>query len=162
VTAWRALWLLPALLVAAALPAQADSPIAVTEIWAPPALKGAPTAAAYFTLVNRGSDADRLVGLASPAATRAELHQESIANGIMRMRPLPGLDLPPGKPVSLVPGHAHVMLIGLKQPLQAGDSFSLTLTFAKAAPLTVSGKVEPRATGAVPMTGPGMDRAVDK
>ena len=43
-----------------------------------------------------------------------------------------------------MPGQAHIMLIGLKQPLQAGDRFTLTLTFAKAPPLTVSGKIEPR------------------
>jgi hypothetical protein len=142
--ALRALGLLLMLLALTALPASAASPIAVTEIWAPPALKGAPTAAAYFTLVNRGTEPDRLVGLSSPDAARTELHRETIENGIMRMRPLPGLDLPPGQPVSLVPGHAHIMLIGLKQPLQAGDRFTLTLTFAKAPPLTVSGEVEPR------------------
>lgn len=142
--ALRALGLLPILLALTALPASAASPIAVTEIWAPPALKGAPTAAAYFTLVNRGTEPDRLVGLASPDAARTELHRDTIENGVMRMRPLPGLDLPPGQPVSLMPGQAHIMLIGLKQPLQAGDRFTLTLTFAKAPPLTVSGKVEPR------------------
>jgi copper(I)-binding protein len=55
---------------------------------------------------------------------------------IMRMRQLPGIDLPAGGAVALQPGGNHIMLIGLKAPLKEGDKFPLTLTFAK------SGKVE--------------------
>jgi copper(I)-binding protein len=32
----------------------------------------------------------------------------------------------------------HIMLVGLKAPLREGQSFALTLTFAKAGPQTVT------------------------
>ena len=47
------------------------------------------------------------------------------------------------------------MLTGLKQPLKLGDSFPLTLTFAKAGPVSVTVSVE--AIKAKPMADmPGM------
>jgi copper(I)-binding protein len=60
----------------------------------------------------------------------------------MKMRPVPSVALDTGKPVTLKPGGLHVMLMGLKAPLKAGDSFPLTLTFTHAPPLTVTVKVE--------------------
>jgi copper(I)-binding protein len=59
-------------------------------------------------------------------------------NGVMRMRPVPGLPLETGKPVVLKPGSYHVMLMGLKQQLKPGDSFPVTLTFEHAAPVTAT------------------------
>ena len=63
--------------------------------------------------------------------------------GTMKMRPLAGLDLVPGKPIKLAPGGYHVMLLGLKAPLKQGESFPLTLQFEHAPPLTVTVTVEP-------------------
>ena len=60
----------------------------------------------------------------------------------MRMRPLAGIALEPGKPVTLAPGGYHVMLMGLKAPLKQGDQFPLTLTFERAPPMTVTVNVE--------------------
>ena len=48
----------------------------------------------------------------------------------------------PAQPVTLKPGGAHIMLMGLNQPLQAGQSFPLTLTFEKAGQREVSVAVE--------------------
>ena len=45
----------------------------------------------------------------------------------MKMRAIPGIELPAGKTVELKPGGLHVMLMDLKQPLAAGDSVALTL-----------------------------------
>jgi hypothetical protein len=62
--------------------------------------------------------------------------------GMMKMRPVPGLSVAPGKPVKLAPGGYHIMLMGLKAPLKQGDSFPLTLRFEHAAPMTVTVNVE--------------------
>ncbi len=94
------------------------------------------TGAAYLTIENRGKETDRLIDAASPAAAAVEMHEMKMDGAIMRMRQLPGIDLPPGAKVALQPGGNHIMLIGLKAPLQEGDMFPLVLTFAKA------GKVE--------------------
>lgn len=68
-----------------------------------------------------------LVGATSPAAEVTEIHEMKMDGGVMKMRAIPRLELPAGKPVELGPGGYHVMLIKLKQPLKKGDSVPLTL-----------------------------------
>ncbi len=69
----------------------------------------------------------RLVSAASPVAGVVEIHEMAMDGNVMRMRAIPGLDLPAGKPVELKPGGYHVMLMDLKQPLKAGDTVPVTL-----------------------------------
>ncbi len=73
-----------------------------------------------------------LTAVASPAAASAELHSMSVEEGVMRMRPVARIELPPGKAVKLAPGGLHIMLIGVKQPLKPGDKVPLTLTVQRA------------------------------
>jgi copper(I)-binding protein len=126
--------------------AGAASGISVEKIWARPSAGAATASAAYFTITDAGTP-DRLVGFSTPTAEKAELHESIDDHGIMKMRGVEGVALEPGKPVSLAPGGYHVMLMGLKQPLKAGDSFPLTLRFEHAAPLTVTVRVQTSATG---------------
>jgi len=135
---------------AAAAAADADH-IAVEHAWARASAGAATTGAAYMTLTG-GSQPDALVGASTPVAATAEVHESFNDNGVMKMRALPSLPIPPGKVVTLAPGGFHVMLIGLKQPLVAGQSFTLTLTFAHAAPVTVDVQVQGMGHGA-PMEG---------
>ena len=60
----------------------------------------------------------------------------------MKMRPVASLTVEPGKPVTLAPGGYHIMLTGLKQALKQGDSFPVTLSFAKAGQVTATATVE--------------------
>jgi periplasmic copper chaperone A len=90
------------------------------------------TGAIYLTIKNTGGTDDRLVSAATPAADQAQLHIEINDNGVMKMRPLSAIDVKANSTVTLAPGGMHVMLVGLKQPLKEGQSFPLTLTFAKA------------------------------
>lgn len=71
----------------------------------------------------------RLVEVRSPAAAVVEIHEMAMQGDVMRMRAVPGIDLPAGQAVALKPGGYHVMLIDLKQALKAGDSVPLTLVF---------------------------------
>ena len=67
----------------------------------------------------------------------------SVVNGVMQMRQLAdGLPVPAGGSVVLKPGSYHVMLIGLKKPLTAGETFPLTLTFAKTGNISVTVAVQ--------------------
>lgn len=100
------------------------------------------TGIAYLTVTNNGMEADRLVSAISPAAPSATLHTHLIEDGVMKMRPVDGIDIAPGTTVALKPGGLHIMLLGLKVPLKEGDSFPLTLTFQKAGPVTVSVLIE--------------------
>ena len=98
-----------------------------------------------------GAQADQLVGASTPVAANAQVHETINDNGIMKMRPVAAVPIPPGQTVTLAPGGYHIMLIGLKHPLAAGQSFPLTLQFAHAPSVTVD--VTVRAMGHVAPTG---------
>lgn len=92
----------------------------------------------YFSIENVGTVPDRLLGASSPAAERATLHMHSRDGDVMRMRESPAIALPPGKTVKLEPGGQHVMLIGLREPLNQGDTLPLTLRFERAGEVTLA------------------------
>lgn len=68
-----------------------------------------------------------IVGAASPAAGVVEIHEMAMDGGVMKMRAVQRLDVPPGRPVELKPGSYHVMLIDLRKPLVAGEVVPITL-----------------------------------
>ena len=121
---------------ALAQPAQLE----VTNAWARATPGKAENGAAYVTI--ESPTADRLLSASSPVAKKAELHTMSMQGMVMKMRPIAGLDVPPGQSVTLKPGGEHIMLMGLNQPLHEGQSFPLTLDFEKAGPRTVTVAVE--------------------
>jgi copper(I)-binding protein len=114
----------------------------IDHAWARATPGAASTGAVYFRI--ESPTADRLIGLKTPVAGKAELHTHIEANGVMQMREVEGgLAMPAGQAVELKPGGPlHVMLIELNQKLKAGDSFPLTLTFEKAGSRDVTVKVE--------------------
>ena len=114
------------------------SSIVASDAWARPTLQGVRTGAVYLMLSNRGAADDRLVSVSTPAAGRAEVHEDVTVDGVMSMKPVPELVLPAGASTAVEPGHFHIMLIGVKAPLEAGQSFPITLTFASAPPLEIS------------------------
>ena len=69
----------------------------------------------------------RLVAGSSPVASVVEIHEMRMEGTTMRMRAVPGLDLPAGKAVELKPGGYHLMLMDLKQPLKSGDTVTVSL-----------------------------------
>jgi periplasmic copper chaperone A len=114
------------------------SSIEIKEAWARATPQGAQTGAAYVTMLNKGAAGDRLVSVSTPVAGEAQLHNTVDDNGVMKMRPVAGLDLKPGDTVALKPGGYHIMLMKLKGPLTEGQSFPLTLTFEKAGPVVAT------------------------
>ncbi len=109
---------------------------------------GAKSGGAFFVVENAGATADKLVAVASPMAGSAEIHQMAIEGGVMKMRAVHALDVPPGGKLELKPGGYHVMLLDLKQPLKVGDKVPLKLTFQNAGSIDVSADVE--AMGSTP------------
>jgi hypothetical protein len=136
------------LLVASTALAQTGQ-LEVSNAWARATPAKAENGVAYLTI--RSPAPDRLVSVSSPVAKKAELHTMEMAGMVMKMRPLVGLDIPAGQPVTLKPGGEHIMLMGLGGPLQEGQSFPLTLSFEKAGTREVSVAVEkPGAAGPAP------------
>jgi copper(I)-binding protein len=74
----------------------------------------------------------RLVGVSSPVAGVAEVHEMRMEGDVMRMRAIPFLELPPGKKVELKPGGHHLMLMDLKQPLTKDTQIPITLSLQNA------------------------------
>lgn len=106
------------------LPALAE--VSVAEPWVR-ATVPAQRATGAFMHLKSDSDA-RLVSAASPVAGVVEIHEMVMENDVMKMSPIPGLELPAGQDVELKPGGYHVMLMDLKQQVKVGDEVPLTLT----------------------------------
>ena len=126
--------------------------VEITHPFATPTPAGARNGAAYVaTLENTGKQPDRLVRVSTPIAERAEIHTMAVdTGGVMRMREVGEIALPPGAPVKMRPGEGyHFMLMGLKRPLKEGDSFPLTLEFER------GGKAEVKVVVQVPKARPG-------
>lgn len=114
--------------------------------WARAMPVGVPTGAAYLVVHNRGEQADRLLGADTPAADKAEVHEHVHQDGLMKMRKVDGgVAIAPGGELALQPGGYHLMLFGLKQPLEDGKRFPLTLHFEKAGDLQVEVAVQKEA-----------------
>ena len=119
--------------------------VTASEAWVAATAAGQPVGAAYVTLANRGSHPASLVAVEAPGtAETASLHSTSLADGVMRMRPLnEGLEIPAGGQVKLAPMGDHVMLAGLAHPLVAGQQVRLVLRFDDASEVDVVASVRP-------------------
>ena len=115
--------------------------IQVEGAWARATAPGQDAGMAEVTITSKQAAA--LVGVSSPASKTAELHTMVHENGMMKMRQVQSIELPAGKRVSLGESGYHLMLIGLKAPLKAGETVPLTLSIKTADKKTV--KVETKA-----------------
>jgi copper(I)-binding protein len=99
-----------------------------------------PSSAGYLTIQNNSAKDDWLIAATSDLARKTELHNMTMDNGVMRMRQVQsGIPVPAGGTVTLAPGGYHIMLIGLKAPLNAGQAYDVTLDFRHAGPMTITG-----------------------
>ncbi len=115
--------------------ASACPPVAVGELsitghrWVRPST--GPNTAAYLTISSPSGQPDKLIKVECEDAITVELHNHINDNGVMKMRPVPFIEI--GKdPVSLKPGSLHIMLMGLKDSFQGKEKIPLTLCFEKA------------------------------
>ena len=97
----------------------------VTAPWVRGTVPAQKSTGAFMQLTSKAGVT--LVGVASPAASVVELHEMVMDNNVMRMPPVPRLELQAGKTVELKPGSYHVMLIDLKKPLTKGEIVPITL-----------------------------------
>jgi periplasmic copper chaperone A len=143
----RTAFIVAATLAWAAMQAQAEDVIAgdlkITAPWARATSKGASIGGGYMKITNTGTASDRLVGGGTDVASRFEVHEMSMDNGVMKMRPVAkGLEIKPGQTVELKPGGYHVMFVGLNQQLKQGDHFKAQLMFEKAGKVDIDFAVE--------------------
>jgi copper(I)-binding protein len=127
----------------------AAAQVVISEPWVRGTVEGQTSTVAYMTL--KSGVATRLVSVTSPLAARCTVHEMTMDGNLMRMRALDALQIPAGATVRLEEGHDHLMLEGLKRPIKAGETVSLTLQFvdSKGARQTVKVQAPVRALGAI-------------
>jgi copper(I)-binding protein len=107
--------------------------IEIESPWARATPKGATIGAGYMKITNTGTSSDRLISGSSDVAPKFEVHEMKMDDDVMKMRPVQGgLEIKPGETLELKPGLFHVMFVGLKEPLKAGNHIEATLVFDKA------------------------------
>lgn len=136
--------------------ARAADTLTVSDAYSFATAEGAKAGAAFMTIAYpTGGDIvpDRLMAAETPVAGKAEIHTMTLDNNVMTMRQVESLPLPPTGSFQLKPQGVHIMLMELKQDLKKGDTFPLTLTFAKAG--AVKTIVTVRAPGDIPQQAGG-------
>ncbi|RYF32302.1 MAG: copper chaperone PCu(A)C [Comamonadaceae bacterium] len=119
-------------MLAGATAALSQSPaVQVRDAWVRQSVPGQSGTGAFMKLTAPAGS--RLVGVSTPAAGVAEVHEMKMEGDTMKMRALKdGLPLPAGQTVELKPGGYHVMLMDLKQALPKGGTVPVTLRFEDA------------------------------
>lgn len=103
------------------------TPVTVSEPWVRATVAQQRATGAFMTL--SASASARLISAKSPVASVVEIHEMAMDNGVMKMRAIPGIEIPAGQTLNLKPGGYHVMLIDLKQQIKDGDTVPITLVF---------------------------------
>lgn len=130
-----------ALIVVAGLLQTANAAMVIEDAKARATFAMAATGAVYLTLNNQNKTDDKLVAASVPetVAKSVEIHTVVMQDGMMKMRELPdGIAVKASEKAVLKPGGFHIMLMGLKSPLNAGESISLTLHFESSKVQTIT------------------------
>lgn len=125
------------LLPAAAHDFRAGS-LEIDHPWSRATPPGAPVAGGYLKIENDGSTPDRLLVITSDIASKAEIHESAVTDGVASMRLLEKpIEIAPGQSVELKLGGTHIMFMKPVRTLKAGDRFTARLTFEKAGDVDV-------------------------
>ncbi len=118
--------------------------------WTRAMLPGQKVGGGYVTITNNGGEDDRLIAISTPATERAEIHEMSVVDDVMKMRPLAdGLAVPAGETVELKPGSYHMMFMAVEEPFKEGGMVPVVLTFEKAGDVELMLPVMPAGTKAM-------------
>lgn len=108
-----------------------DAALSVQDAWVRATVPNQHATGVFMRLTSAAPG--RLVAVESQAAKHVEVHEMAMQDNVMKMRQVPGIDLPAGLAVELKPGGYHVMLIDLARQIAPGDRVPLTLIVEDAA-----------------------------
>jgi len=112
---------------------------------APP---NAPATGAFMVIKNNGDKDVKVLKADNPVSRVTELHTHLNEGGVMKMRPVPAIEVKAKGEAVLQPGGMHVMMIDLKAPMKEGDVVPITLTFDDGSSKQIEAKVvRPMAAG---------------
>ncbi len=124
-------------LASPAVSAPRPGPIVVRDATIRPAAPGQPMTAAYMTLVSGADRPLRLTAVRCACAGSVTVHESTLTDGVMRMRPVDSVVVPPHGSVRFQPGGLHLMVMDLKRPIKPGDATPMQLSFDHAPTLAV-------------------------
>ncbi len=101
--------------------------VTISDAWVRPSTPGQSVGAAYMTI--NSPQNSKMVYVETASANKVEIHSMSMDNGVMKMRMMEELPLEAGKSKKLAPGGFHLMMFGLKAPLEVGDNIDFKLCF---------------------------------
>lgn len=136
-SAWMGRGLAAIVMLSLSVSVAADAGPTISGAWARATAPGIDVGAVYM-VVDGGTNDDEIVAASTARAAMVHLHTVEDSAGVAKMRAVEGVPVPAGKRAVLAPKGTHIMLMGLAQPLVAGESFVLTLKFAKAGDRTVN------------------------
>ena len=106
-----------------ALPATAE--LALQDFWIRAMPPGQSMTAAYGKITNTGESPEDITVASLPFAQRIEFHKSVEHEGAMRMQAITDLTLAPGQTLTLMPGGAHMMVMGVDDMPEEGERFDL-------------------------------------
>ena len=140
--------LIAGLMISAGVLAASADGITVESPYVRLAPPNAPATGAFMVIRNAGDKDVKVVKADNPVSKVTELHTHLNEGGVMKMRPVPSIEVKAKGEAVLQPGGLHVMLIDLKAPMKEGDSVPITLTFDDGSSKTINAKVmKPMAEG---------------
>ncbi len=109
--------------------------LSITNIWARATAPNAKTAAAYMKITNNGNTPEMITAVSTPVAKKAELHQTTMTDGVMKMEHAAHTMIKPGESLVMEPGGYHLMMMKVTEKLVAGETMTMTVTFKNAGPV---------------------------
>ncbi|MFT6928408.1 MAG: copper(I)-binding protein [Psychromonas sp.] len=118
------------------------NPLTVEDLYVRATPPNSKNSAAFMVIKNTAKKDIKLIAAGSDIASRVELHNHVMDNGLMKMRQVKEIIIKAESSVALQPGGYHVMFLNLKQPLKEGQSVTLSLSFDNGQQLTVDAPVK--------------------
>ena len=104
--------------------------VEIDGAYARASIPNVPNSAAFFVIKNNSDKDIAITSANSDIAEKNELHTHIKENKMMKMIKIEKLVVPAKSSLELKSGGDHVMLMGLKKELKAGDEISLELSFS--------------------------------
>ena len=119
------------------------STVTIENPWTRATAPGQAVAGGFMTVINTTRTEDRLLRASSPVAKEVQIHNTTMDEGVMRMRPMAdGVAIPAGGRVEFKPRALHLMFMGLQAPIAAGTTVPVTLEFERAGKVGATFRVE--------------------
>lgn len=104
--------------------------VEIEGAYARASIPNVPNSAAFFVIKNNSDKDIAITSANSDIAEKNELHTHIKENEMIKMIKIEKLVVPAKSSLELKSGGEHVMLMGLKKDLKAGDEINLELSFS--------------------------------